>query len=126
MTRILVVDDDDQIRRMVQRTLERAGYDVEPAADGKEALARFEAHPADLVITDLVMPEKEGLETIMTLIRKWKAPRIIAMSGGGWNHPEEYLEAARVLGVAATLEKPFANKDLLTLVRSVLERPASS
>ncbi|MFN8651085.1 MAG: response regulator [Gemmatimonadales bacterium] len=125
MARILVVDDDDQFRRMVQRTLERAGYEVEPAANGKEALARFEARPPDLVLTDLVMPEKEGLETILALRQKWKTPRIIAMSGGGRNLPEEYLEAARVLGVAATLEKPFATKDLLTAVRSVLERPSS-
>lgn len=126
MARILVVDDDDQFRRMLQRTLERAGYEVEPAADGREAVRLFEAHPPDLVLTDLVMPEQEGLETIMTLRRKYKTPRIIAMSGGGRNQPEEYLEAARVLGVAATLEKPFATRDLLALVRSVLEPPPSA
>lgn len=125
MPRILVVDDDDQFRRMVQRTLERAGYQVEPAANGREALQRFAASPADLVLTDLVMPEKEGLETIMELRRLWKTPRIIAMSGGGRCSPDEYLDAARVLGVAATLEKPFATRDLLAAVRAVLLCPPS-
>lgn len=121
MPRILVVDDDDQFRRMVQRTLERAGYEVDAAANGEEALTRFERRPADLVLTDLVMPEKEGLETIVALRRIWASPRIIAMSGGGRGSPEEYLGAARVLGVSATLEKPFATRDLLAAVRRVLE-----
>lgn len=123
MARILVVDDDDQFRRMVQRTLERAGYEVDPAANGQDALARFEAVPADLVLTDLIMPEKEGLETIMLLRQRWKTPRIIAMSGGGRVRPEEYLEVARRLGVAATLEKPFSTSDLLAVIRSVLDQP---
>ncbi len=120
MSSILVVDDDDQFRRMVQRTLERAGFEVRAAANGRQALQIFTEHGADLVLTDLIMPECEGLETIVALRRLWKTPRIIAMSGGGRGSAEEYLGAARVLGVGTTLAKPFATKDLLSAVRSAL------
>ncbi len=120
MPNILVVDDDDQFRRMIQRTLERAGFEVRSATNGKEALELFNQHPADLVLTDLIMPECEGLETIVALRRVWKSPCIIAMSGGGRGSAEEYLGAAKVLGVRETLAKPFATRDLLTAVRSAL------
>lgn len=114
------MDDDDQFRRMIQRTLERAGFEVRPAVNGNEALALFKEHGADLVLTDLIMPECEGLETILALRRLSNSPRIIAMSGGGRGTPDDYLETARVLGVAATLAKPFATNDLLVAVRSAL------
>lgn len=120
MPKILVVDDDDQFRRMVQRTLERAGFEVEAAANGYQALALYKERGADLVVTDLVMPECEGLETILALRRLANTPRIIAMSGGGRGSAEDYLDTAKVLGVKATLAKPFATSDLLGAVRAAL------
>ena len=87
MPRILLVDDDEAFRKMLHKTLERAGYEVQDAPNGRAALAAYSQQPSDLIITDLVMPEKEGIETIMELCRLHAGVKIIAMSGGGRSSP---------------------------------------
>ncbi|MFO7655042.1 MAG: response regulator [Candidatus Krumholzibacteriia bacterium] len=116
MPRILVVDDDDQIRAMLRLTLEREGHVIDEAADGNQALARYAAEPADLVIMDIVMPEKEGIETIMELRRTYRDVKIIAISGGGRVNPEDYLRWARTFGVQHTFAKPVDRNRLLDAV----------
>jgi DNA-binding NtrC family response regulator len=120
MARVLLVDDDEQFRRMLERTLVRAGHRVRVAGDGAEALGVMREDGGttafDLVVTDIVMPEKEGLETIMELRRLVPGMPVIAMSGGGRGTPENYLRAARMLGAFRTLEKPFDSKELIQAI----------
>ncbi len=113
MPRILVVDDEEQVRRVLRLVLERAGYEVDTAADGNEAVAIFDPSRHDVVITDIVMPEKEGIETIQELRQKSAGVRIIAISGGGRISPEEYLDWAKRFGVHCTFTKPINRDELL-------------
>ncbi len=113
MPRILVVDDEEQVRRVLRLVLERAGYEVDAAADGNEAVAVFDPARHDVVITDIVMPEKEGIETIQELRQKSTGVRIIAISGGGRISPEEYLDWAKRFGVHCTFTKPINRDELL-------------
>jgi DNA-binding response OmpR family regulator len=96
------------------------GYDVATAIDGRDAVNQFKQGRFDLVITDLIMPEKEGLETIAELRHLRQAVPVIAMSGGGRIGPTDYLETARFIGANATLAKPFARSELITLVSHLL------
>ena len=121
MARILVVDDDDQIRNAFRLTLERAGYEVEEAQDGKAAMKRFAQWHADLVITDIVMPEKDGLEVMMELRRTAPSVRILAVSGGGLVNPFTYLVMAKNLGADVVLVKPVDKETLLKTVALLLE-----
>jgi DNA-binding response OmpR family regulator len=123
MPRILVVDDDEQIRAMLCMTLEFAGYEAEGASNGKEALRVQQERPADLVITDIIMPEKEGLETIMDLRKEWPESRIIAISGGGRIAKESYLAHAERLGAARVFQKPVERRELLAAIRELVGRP---
>lgn len=120
MSRILIVDDDQQIRNMLRITLEREGYEVLEAADGLEAVAAFKTQELDLVITDIVMPEKEGIELIMELKGIDPAVKIIAISGGGRINPEDYLKWARRFGVEQTFSKPVDRQKLLDAVAALL------
>jgi CheY-like chemotaxis protein len=120
MTSILVVDDEKQIRLMLRQMLEREGYRVMEAPDGKMALKLYREHPADLVITDIIMPEMEGIKTIMELKKTSPKVKIIALSGGGKNDPEQYLKFAKKLGADRTFMKPFDRQTLLKTVREVL------
>jgi DNA-binding response OmpR family regulator len=115
-----VIDDDPQIREMLEQLLERAEYEVLVAPDGKVALKLHQANPADLIITDIVMPEKEGLETIMEFRRTFPTVKIIAISGGGRIGPTEYLHSAKLLGAHRTLSKPFEVQALLDAIRELL------
>jgi DNA-binding response OmpR family regulator len=121
VARILIIDDEDQARRMLHQVLERAGYEVVVAQDGNEGLERFRADPTDLIITDILMPEKEGLETIMELRREFPQAKIIAMSGGGRAGNLNFLEIAAVLGAQRTLHKPFELQEMLEAVRDLLQ-----
>ena len=123
MTRILAIDDDIEIREMLKQLLERAGYEVLVAPDGKEALKLHHANPVNLIITDIVMPEKEGLETIMEFQRQSPGVKIIAISGGGKIAADEYLNLAQMLGAQKTFSKPFELKKLLEEVRELLQQP---
>ena len=119
MTQLLVIDDDPGMRAMLHEILQLPGYDVILAANGKEGLELFRSRKVDLVITDLYMPEKEGLETIKEIHRDSPEVPIIAMSGkqGGTS----LLPAARHFGAARIIEKPFNPQDLVTAVEEVLK-----
>lgn len=120
MARILVIDDDAEMRQMIEQTLTAAGYEVTLAADGEQGMRLYRTRPADLVITDIFMPNQEGLETIMALHREFPAVSIIAITGKpGVAIP--VLSMAEQLGATRTLEKPFLPADLLSAVAEVLE-----
>lgn len=122
MKSILVIDDEEQMANMVRTMLEREGYRVVVARNGREGLRSFRLDPNDLVITDIFMPEKEGLETIREFQKEFPSVKIIAMSGGS-SRAEGFsaLPLAEKLGASYALEKPFSRDDLLTLVRTCLE-----
>ncbi|RPJ09930.1 MAG: response regulator [Deltaproteobacteria bacterium] len=117
MKRILVVDDEAQIRTMLTQMLEQEGYTVFTAENGEEGLAMVGRHAFDLVVTDMIMPVKDGLKFIMELIRDYPDLKILAISGGGAIKAERYLTMAGYLGDIATLEKPFKRDAFLELVR---------
>jgi len=118
--RILIIDDDEQIRVILQQMMEWAGYEVMAAENGKVAMEMHRKNPADLVITDLIMPEQEGLETISSLKKNFTDIKIIAISGGGRIGPEAYLPAALELGADRVFTKPFDIKAVLTAVQELL------
>lgn len=124
MTAILVVDDQKELRTMVRRVLTEAGYEVAEAEDGNAALTVFRAHPPALVITDIIMPEKAGIEIIITMKREHPEVKVLAMSGGGRAHVMDFLAVARETGADATLEKPFRKSDLLARIAELLGSPA--
>jgi CheY-like chemotaxis protein len=107
MSRILLIDDDDALRKMLRLTLVELGHSVIEARNGREGLEAHARHPIDVVLTDIIMPEKEGLETIMELRRGQTPARIVAMSGGGRIDAQDCLALARRLGAQSVLEKPF-------------------
>src|ERR1700724_2876572 len=106
MPRILVVDDDPNLRTAIRRMLEPEGFEIEEASDGRNAMRAFRARPADLVLCDVYMPEKDGLEVLRDLAREFSGGRVVAMSGGGFRGTMNLLPMARILG-AAVLCKPF-------------------
>jgi YesN/AraC family two-component response regulator len=121
MSQILIIDDDPQILNMLGQILKREGHEVVEALDGKEGLKLYRENPTDLIITDIIMPVKEGIETIMELQRDFPDVKIIAISGGGHNnYPDEYLYIARMLGVQKTFAKPISREELLKAVRELL------
>ena len=121
MPSVLVVDDQDQVRQLIRETLEQAGYEVEEACDGKEGLERYRVRSTDLVIMDILMPDQDGLETIMTLRQEFPDIRIIAMTGGSDTVGiPNFLEVAKMLGARRTLQKPFELKVLLEAVAAEL------
>jgi len=119
-SRLLVIDDDQQIRILLRKTLETSGYSVEEATDGRAGFALYAADPHDLVITDLIMPEKEGLETIQDLRHYNPEVKIIAISGGGSLPADNYLHMAECFGAQRIFRKPFRVEDILTAVRELL------
>ena len=120
MSTILVVDDDQSVLDVMSEMLRLEGHCVEVAENGQEAVDFVNRQPVDLVITDLIMPEKEGLETIADIRRLFEEIPIIAISGGGRLGPNDYLETARFIGANATLAKPFARQELLQTVDALL------
>ena len=118
---ILVVDDHQDICAFMQAALESAGYEVRTAAEGAQALALLRESPADVVITDLFMPGKEGMETIAQCKTEFPQTRIIAISAGGRSGRRDFLSAAALIGADATLHKPFVADQLLKAVRAVLQ-----
>ena len=112
---ILIIDDDDQIHDLLNKILKRAGYEVFAASDGSKGLQLFYERPVDLVITDMVMPEKMGIDVILELRQKFPKMRVIAISGGGAFGAEIELDMAKTLD-AYTIQKPFSAKDILEAV----------
>ena len=119
-TRILIIDDETQVREMLVSVLSDAGYFVLAAADGSEGLKVYRQAPTDLVITDLVMPGKDGIETVMEMRASFPAAKIIAISGGDKGGGQATLRSAGHLGARRTLSKPFSIHELLDTVREVL------
>lgn len=120
MAHILLIDDDSSIRTVLEAMLIQLGHTVVAVGDGRlgEEAARREGF--DLVITDLIMPEKEGIETIQDLLRRQPRLRIIAMSGGGRGNANDYLPLAKLLGARRTLAKPFTFEELTEAIAGVL------
>ena len=125
MARILIIDDEPQIRSMLRLMLERVGYEVAEAPDGIEGIRRYRENPADLIITDLIMPNKDGIGMIIDLKKEFPKVKIIAMSGGGVNRPEGYLDGAKKLGAARTLTKPIDRDEMLKAVKETLKDPVT-
>lgn len=120
MPSILIIDDDPQIRKLLRKIIEAAGYQALVASNGNEGLKIFKESRPDLLIIDIIMPEKEGLETIIELKRIDSAVKVIAISGGGKLKPNIYLPMAKKLGAAETISKPIDKTELLDKVKSVL------
>ena len=120
MPTILIVDDDALMRDALHKTLVRAGYDVEDASGGTAALHAYQRQRRDLVITDIIMANGEGIDTIRALRKLDAHVKIIAISGGGVGRPDDYLNLAAKFGAAGVLAKPFSGPEVLALVASVL------
>ena len=120
MARILIIDDESQIRSMLRLMLERAGYEIAEAPDGIDGIRQYRENPADLIITDLIMPNKDGIGMIIELKKEFPEVKIIAMSGGGVNRPEGYLDGAKKLGATRTLTKPIDRDEMLSAVIETL------
>jgi DNA-binding response OmpR family regulator len=120
MARILVLDDDKILNDMIVQLLTEAGYAAEGVRNGKDGLKLFETKPFDLIVTDIVMPEKEGLETILAIRSKNKTIPVIAISGGSKMGEMDYLCFAQMLGADYTFQKPFDNDALVAAVRECL------
>ena len=121
MASILLVEDDDQIRTMLRVLLTSSGHDLSEAPNGKGVCNMHEQQRFDLVITDLVMPDIDGLEVIMELRSKDQNVRIMAISGAEDGRADSYLRIARKLGALHTLSKPFSNEEFMDTVRQALE-----
>ncbi len=120
MAKILLIDDDDHVRTMLRLTLIHFGHTVVEARNGKEGLDLFESVKADLIITDIVMPEKEGLQVLMELRKKQPPVKVIAISGGGRQGGTDYLRIAKLMGASAVLSKPFSNDALIAAINALL------
>ena len=120
MAKILVIEDDSSFRNVLVQMLSRAGYEVRQAGDGTTALEECTNFGPDLVLTDIIMPDKEGLETIQELLAYNPQLKIVAMSGGGKFGPDSYLPLAQKLGAKATLQKPFMREELINTISDVL------
>lgn len=122
MSKVLVVDDDDSILRLISDIMKKEGYEVIQAEDGEQACDRFMQTPCDLVITDLIMPNKEGIELIQELKGIKPDVKIIAYSGGGQLEPDDYLNFAKGIGADQVFRKPIS---IIELRRSASQLLAS-
>jgi DNA-binding response OmpR family regulator len=122
MASILLIDDDEMLRGVLAKALTHGGHNVIQAGDGRQGVELARVAPIDIVITDLIMPVQEGVETIMTLRRERPALPIIAMSGGASNS-KLYLDIAGKIGARRVLAKPFTPKELLETIERVLAEP---
>ena len=121
MTDILVIDDEGLMREMLRAILTGEGWSVQTAFNGIDGMRKVTADPPRVVVTDIIMPEGEGIETIRALRKTYPEIRILAMSGGGRHGAFSFLDMASKLGAHATLPKPFARAQLVTLVRELLQ-----
>lgn len=123
MATILIIDDEEYVREVVTQIVMKDGHEAIKANDGKEGVCKYLEKPADLVITDILMPEQEGLETILALRGINPAVKIIAISGGGSFDQMHILETAQKLGAYKILPKPFEVDDLRAMVSDCLTDP---
>lgn len=120
MERVLIVDDEELVRVTLRQILQSAGYEITEASDGRQALADYKESRPDLVITDIIMPDKEGIETIIELRAMDPNAKIIAISGGGRVGASDYLELAKRLGADKVISKPLNSEKLLQAVEVVM------
>ncbi len=126
MARILIVDDDTSVRATMRKFLMAEGHEVVEAPNGTVALRAYREHPADLVITDIFMPQTDGIEATIRLHEEFPDAKVVAISGGGYEfNKEQMLRTAELLGALRTLAKPISRADLLRVVREVLEQDKS-
>lgn len=122
MTKILIIDDEPQVRKMLRQLLEDNSYDVLEAENGVEGYEKFSSETPDIILTDLIMPEQEGLETIKKIVDNRPGAKIIAMSGGGINDPARYLNIALKFGARHVFSKPIERQELLGTIQELLEQ----
>ncbi len=121
---ILLVDDDEPVREVVRTTLERAGHQVESVGDGAAASRVLELRAFDVLVTDLLMPERDGIELIREVRRRYPRLGIVAISGGGRIHGAEYLSMAKGMGAGVVLQKPFLPEEVCAAVERVYQPPS--
>jgi CheY-like chemotaxis protein len=122
--RILIIDDEPTLRDLFKTLLETQGHKVAVAEHGRAAIAMLGQQPFDLVLTDVLMPEQDGLETIVQIRTRWPKLRVLAMTGGGHLDANFYLRVAKSLGATSLLQKPFSADELLHAIRGLLTVPA--
>ena len=120
MQKILIIDDEPHILLMLKKMLERYNFEIDMATNGVEGIALFKISTPDLVITDIIMPEMEGLETIREMKRLKADLKIIAMSGGGKVSADSYLKIAGIFGASKSIAKPFTMKEMIEAVQDLL------
>jgi DNA-binding response OmpR family regulator len=120
--RILVIDDNDDVRASLQLSLEAEGFEVAVAADGRSGMALLREHGADVVVTDILMPHQDGVETILDVRKDFPGVKVIAMSGAAPVYGFDYLAVPRELGVARILRKPFEIHELVDILRELIAR----
>ncbi len=120
LARILVIDDEEQVRNLLRLALQREGYEVVLAKDGEEGLRLFRKDPADLIITDIIMPEREGLEIIQELRKDFPQAKIIAISGADQTLMLNVLDISKRFGAIRTFRKPFEIKEVVQTVRELV------
>ncbi len=118
--RILIIDDDEDIRDILREVMESAGYHADIAEDGTRGMRLQKQEPYHLIITDIIMPGKEGIETILELKSNFRDLKIIAISGGGRISGDDYLNIARKIGADRVLTKPFSNNEIVEQVRELI------
>jgi DNA-binding response OmpR family regulator len=121
MAHILLAEDEAALRNNLARYLQSLGHDVRTASNGNEAMAQLEASPPDVLITDINMPDKDGIEILAALRKRGSSMPVIAISGGGQFHKELLLNSAMMLGAVLTLQKPFALDELRAALECVLD-----
>lgn len=121
MARILVIDDQEAIRRIVRRALENEGHQVLDASDGEMGMAILARHSADVVITDIFMPGQDGILTLRQIRKQYPDVKVIVMSGGDSTGTLDLRRDAELLGAVKSLQKPFTGREIVELVKSVLE-----
>jgi CheY-like chemotaxis protein len=120
LARILLIDDDELVRATLSAALRAHGYETDLAGDGRDVMSRFQEGHFDLLVTDLIMPGQDGLDTIAQVRRAHPDLPIIAISGGGRHTNRDFLQVAEALGATRTLNKPFVPSQLVGLVRELL------
>jgi DNA-binding response OmpR family regulator len=120
MAKILVIDDEPSILIMIKKMLEREGHLVDTAANGRVGTELFEKNNHDLIITDIIMPQKEGLEIILELRKKHPKLKIVAISGGGRIGPEGYLPSAKLFGADMVFQKPLVKNEFVEAISKLL------
>lgn len=122
--RILIIDDDFSVREMLREFLELVGYEVLEASDGAIGVDLYRRAPTDLIITDMLMPHKDGLATIQDIRREFPHAKIIAMSGAGGDGPSDLLTEAHKRGAWCTIVKPFRLHEMLAAIQAIVPTPA--